>query len=286
VFKDFSAWFAAWFGCDVALATGWETVYPVLALDHCRARVYLIQDHEPEFFPTSAERLWAERTYAADLHPIAASSWLARLVEERVGAPVSRFDFGVDHDVYRPLDVERRDDTVIFYCRTVTPRRGAPLGLLALAELHRRRPKSRFVLYGDPLPAKAPFPCMHLGIATPVQLARAYAEATVGLSLSLTNHSLVPQEMLACGLPCVEVAGGAFDGLHGDAEPLLLVHPDPVELADALERLLDDPAERERRARGGIEAVRGRTWERASVQVEQALRKALRLREDAAGFVA
>ena len=282
VFKGF----ADWFGCDVALATGWETAYAVLGLDHCRARAYLVQDYEPEFFASSAQRLWAEQTYCADLHPIAASSWLAEVVEARTGFPASRFDHGVDHDVYRPLDLERRDDTVIFYCRDVTPRRGVPLGLLALAELHRRRPRTRFVLFGDQEPPKTPFAYEHLGIATPVQLAHAYATATVGLSLSLTNCSLVPQEMLACGLPCVEIAGRSFEARYGDDGPLLLVPPDPVVLADALEHLLDNPAERERRAHACIGFVSERTWDRAAAQVEAALRTALRLREDAGGSAA
>ncbi|HEY3190478.1 MAG TPA: hypothetical protein VGJ70_23505, partial [Solirubrobacteraceae bacterium] len=37
----------AWQGADVALATGWQTVPPVLRLGGARARAYLVQDHEP-----------------------------------------------------------------------------------------------------------------------------------------------------------------------------------------------------------------------------------------------
>ena len=42
----------------------------------CRARAYLVHDHEPEFFGTSVERRWAERTYHEDLYPISSSAWL------------------------------------------------------------------------------------------------------------------------------------------------------------------------------------------------------------------
>ena len=55
--------FDQWHGADVVVATGWQTVYPVLELDGVRARAYLINDHEPEFFATSVESEWAERTY-------------------------------------------------------------------------------------------------------------------------------------------------------------------------------------------------------------------------------
>ena len=96
VFKGFDAWY----GADVVLATGWDTVYAVLGLEHCRARAYLVQDHEPEFFATSAESVFAERTYGQGLHCITASPWLRDLVAA-YGAHASAFRLGVDQDVYR-----------------------------------------------------------------------------------------------------------------------------------------------------------------------------------------
>ncbi len=273
--------FADWHGADVVIATGWETVHPVLRLDHCRARAYLVQDHEPEFFGTSAQRLWAQETYDHDLLAIAASPWLAELVTRGRGRPARHFDLAVDHAVYRPQPVVPRTDTVVFYARAATWRRAVPLGVLALAELQRRRPGLRFVLFGDELPAAAPFAYEDLGVAAAAQLARVYAEATVGLCLSLTNCSLIPLEMLACGLPVVELAGRGWDGAGEDRAPLELAAADPVAIADALERLLDDPALRARRREAGIAYVAPRTWERAADQVEQALRDALRARERA-----
>jgi glycosyltransferase involved in cell wall biosynthesis len=168
---------------------------------------------------------------------------------------------------------------VIFYAREVTPRRAVPLGILALEELHRRRPNTRFVLAGGSVPAQASFSYDHLGVVSPAELAREYASATVGLCLSLTNHSLIPHEMLACGLPCVELAGRSLDGIHGPNGPLALVAPEPLAIADALERLLDDPAERAWRSEAGVSAVAHRDWDTASRQLEAALREILGRRE-------
>ncbi len=39
---------------DVAIATEWNTAFPVRDLPNCREKAYLVQDHEPEFFATSA----------------------------------------------------------------------------------------------------------------------------------------------------------------------------------------------------------------------------------------
>lgn len=271
VFKGFDEWY----GADVALATGWDTVYAVQRLPDCRARAYLVQDHEPEFFATSAQAVFAERTYAEGLYCIAASPWLLDLVTRRYGGRGVTFQLGVDAATYHPRSVERRRDTVVFYARDSTPRRAVPLGLLALQELKRRRPEVRVVLFGNDQPIKAPFEYEDLGIATPAELSWAYSEARVGLSLSLTNYSLIPQEMLACGLPCVELAGRSIESVFGSDGPIELSPADPVALADGIERLLDDPSLWERRSRDGLEFVAEHTWERATTEVEWGLREAL-----------
>jgi glycosyltransferase involved in cell wall biosynthesis len=269
------AGFERWSAVDVVVATGWQTVPRVLLLEHARARAYLVLDHEPEFYATSAERAWAAWTYAQGLHAIAASAWLAGLVRERYGATAGSFEFGIDHDTYRPQDVRRRDDRILFYARAVTARRAVPLGLLALAELHRRRPGVAIALFGETRPLRPGFPVENLGVLEPAALARAYGEATVGVVLSMTNPSLIGPEMLACGLPVVELDAEAMRAGFGAGGPLLLAPLDPVGLADAIEELLDDPAQRARRAQQGVQLAAGRVWSAAAARIEAELREAL-----------
>lgn len=271
--------FDDWHGADVAIATGWQTVHPTLLLDQCRARAYLVNDHEPEFFPTSTESRLAEDTYRRGLHCIAASPWLRDLVAQRYGTSADAFTLGVDHDVYRPLGIPRRRDTVVYYARHSTARRAVPVGLMALAELHRRRPDVRIVLFGTDQPPWTSFPYEHLGVLSQPQLATLYNEATVGLCLSLTNFSLMPKEMLACGLPCVELEGVSAESIFGADGPLALAPLEPQALAARIEQLLDDRDEWERRSRAGVEFVASHTWELATDEVEAGLRHALRERE-------
>lgn len=274
--------FEQWQGADVAIATGWQTVHAMLALDGTRARAYVVNDHEPEFYAASTEQLLAADTYRHGLHCIAASPWLRDLLIERYAASADAFQLGVEHDTYRPLGVGRRRDTVIYYARHATPRRAVPIGLMALAELKRRRPDVRVVLFGTDKPLHAAFPYEHMGVMSPPQLARLYSEATVGLCLSLTNFSLMPKEMLACGLPCVELAGVSAESIFGDdGGPLELATLDPQRLADAMERLLADPELWQRRSREGVEFVSSHTWDHATDEVEAGLRHALREREPA-----
>jgi glycosyltransferase involved in cell wall biosynthesis len=271
--------FEHFYGADVVVATGWQTVPPVLRLEGCRARAYLINDHEPDFYGASVEAEWAEATYRYGLYGIAGSPWLRDLYVERYGGSAGLFQYGVDHAVYRPRPITRRRDTVVFYARHGTPRRGVALGMLALARLHQRRPNLRIVLFGDPDPIRASFPHEHAGVASHEQLSWLFSEATVGMSLSMTNYSLVPQEMLACGLPTVDLDRPSPRSVFGPDGPVALAAFDDEAIADVIERLLDDEAERERRSRQGIGFVRDHTWDAAAEQVERELRNALHMRE-------
>jgi len=267
----------AWRGADVVLGTGWQTVARAMLLPGCRGRAYLVQDHEPDFYASSAEALWAAQTYAMGLHCIAASPWLAAMLQERYGARASHFDLAVDHAIYRPAPdgAVAAEPLVAFYARAVTPRRAVPLGLLALEELSRRRPGVGVALYGEDRPLPAPFEHRALGVLGARALADLYTRASVGVVLSLTNPSLIGLEMMACGLPCVELASESMLATFGREGPLTLAEPDALALCGAIESLLDDPALRARASVGGLELMAARTWEHAAMQVEHGLREAL-----------
>jgi glycosyltransferase involved in cell wall biosynthesis len=274
VFREFDQWY----GADVVVATGWQTVYPVIELPGCRARAYMVNDHEPEFFPTSVEHEWAERTYGLGLYGIVGSPWLHDLYVNRYGGEAGTFQYGVDENVYFPRPVTRRRDTVVAYARVITPRRAVELAFLGLAELRRRRPDVRIVLFGNSTPPYAPFDYEDAGVAGHEDLAWLFSEATAGLCLSLTNYSLVPREMLACGLPCVELDRPSTRSVFGPDGPVTLAAFGADAIADGLERLLDDEAEWERRSRLGRELVHGHSWDASAEQVERELRNALRVR--------
>ena len=267
--------FEDWHGADVTFATGWQTAYPLWTLPDCKLKAYLVQDYEPDFFSASAERLWAEETYRMGYACVAASPWLADVLRERYGATADVFELGVDLDTYRALDVPRRDDTVVFYARRSTPRRATELGLLALDELVRRRPGLRVVLYGDTKPPRAPFPHEFGGVLDADSLARLYNEATAGLVISLTNYSRMPKEMMACGLPVVDVNHPSVLSAFRGEDVIEVAEPDFVSIADRLDALLADRQRRRTLSAAAQAFVSGMTWTAAAGQVEAAVRARL-----------
>ncbi|HEY8303182.1 MAG TPA: glycosyltransferase family 4 protein [Solirubrobacteraceae bacterium] len=269
---DLHVGFEDWSGADVALATGWQTVARALLLPDVKARAYLVQDHEPDFYPSSAERLFAENTYRQGLHCIAASPWLAELLRTRYGASANHLDLAVDHGVYMPTGEPKLENMVAFYARAVTPRRAVPLGLLALAELSRRRPEVEIALFGEDRPLNVPFRHTNLGVLPTSELASLYSRATLGMVFSLTNPSLIGLEMMACGLPCVELASESMLVTFGADGPPALVEAEPLALCAALERLLDNAPLRAQLSAAGPATVNGRTWRRAAGQLCDGLR--------------
>jgi glycosyltransferase involved in cell wall biosynthesis len=256
---------------DVVVATGWQTVARVRTLA-AAGRAYLVQDHEPEFFGTSVQRAWAEDSYRHDLYPITAGQWLADTMGDVYGLPATSFDLGIDGERYRPQpSIARRDDVVVAYARSTTPRRGVPVALAALAELHRRRPSTEMWLFGHGGAPGVDFPYKNLGVVPEAGLPPVYAEATAGLVLSMTNYSLVAQEMLSCGLPCVELDAPSVVKAFGRDGPVDFAPLDPIAIADVLERMLSDPQLRADRARQGETLRAQRTWDHAAEQVEAGL---------------
>jgi glycosyltransferase involved in cell wall biosynthesis len=261
-------------GADICVATESWTAFPVRDLPNCREKVYLVQDHEEEFYATSAESLWAAETYRMGLRCIAYTPWMADILEQRYGQEARWFECGTDLETFTYADdSQRAPGMVAVYARSETDRRAVPLAMAGLATLADRRPDLHPVLFGSRQRQRLPFQADNLGVVAPKRLAELYRRASAGVVLSLTTHSLVAQEMMASGLPVVELEGdnvGSALGASGEIAVLSRRTPDAI--ADALEHLLDERAEASAMALRARQFVETRTWERAGDQVEDAMR--------------
>jgi glycosyltransferase involved in cell wall biosynthesis len=260
-------------GADIAIATEWRTAFPVRDLPGCREKVYVVQDDEPQFYATSSQSIWAEESYRMGYRCIAYTPWMADILRGQWGLEAHYFECGTDTDIYEfASDEAREHGLVVVYARRETERRAVELALAGLATAFERRPSLRVVAFGSNLGVTAPFPLEDRGVRPPVELAELYRRAGVGLVFSLTTHSLVAHEMMASGLPVVELEGENVSSALGRSGELVeLAEPTPDAIADAVERLLDD---RERAAAMAARArafVEERTWERAGDQLETAL---------------
>jgi hypothetical protein len=116
-----------------------------------------------------------------------------------------------------------------------------------------------------------PVKVTHAGVLEAEALAQIYQTSKAGLVLSGTNYSLVPNEMMACGLPVVDI-----DAIHTrlsyTPNTAVLAQPNPEALAGALSQLLNDDALYERVTSKGLTATKNLTWDQSNTIVENFIR--------------
>ena len=101
-------------------------------------------------------------------------------------------------NIYNTDNKQTRKHTIAFYARRSTPRRLYELGVLALRELFDLGDYFELITFGEEdLPNLGlPVKVCHKGILSSNELASLYKQCTIGLVLSGTNYSLVPNEMM------------------------------------------------------------------------------------------
>lgn len=257
---------------DAVVATAWPTAYALRASGAAGVPFYLVQDHEPSFYPVSSDAVLAEQSYGFGFYGITAGRWLATVLEREHAMPCTAFDLGVDLDCYRPPapGAAALREGVVFYARPDTPRRGYELGMAALALVTAQRPGTTIHLVGQELAIRDPgFAFVGHGHCTPSELAGIYQGCAAGLVLSLTNLSLLPAELLATG--CIPVMNDGENVRASFDNPWArLAAPRPDALAAAIVGVLDEQIEPSVRAEVAA-SVAASDWTHVADRLELAI---------------
>lgn len=245
---------------DIAFATAWFTAKIVRDMPEHIKKVYFIQDFEALFNPMGDGYLMALNSYCYGLHPISIGHWLAYKMETEYSNPAQCFDFCADHKIYRNLNTER-ENAICFVYQPDKPRRCNIIGIEALGIVKYLRPDVKIYLYGSKEKGNVWFEHENLGIISLEKCNELYNKCRVGLCISSSNPSRVPFEMMAAGLPVVELymENNLFDMPDNC---VLLAHHTPESLAEAIIRLLDDKSLRDKMSANGIEYMKDKTLEK------------------------
>ncbi len=257
---------------DVVIATDCWTAFPCAQMTGFKKRFYFVQDYEPLFHPVGDLYYTALSTYQFGFTALCAGKWLEAIASSH-GMETYRWDLAVDHDVYRP-DQGRRNSTtpeIAFYARKYTPRRLVGMGMAALDILAESKERFHITFFGEDLEIGAknyPYTC--LGVADSADLADLYNRATIGLVMSGTNYSLVPLEMMACGLPVVDIDVESTRAAYPE-DCAALAAPNPVAIAKTLKALLASPKRRAELAGRAQKFAGGLDWRSSVSAVERAI---------------
>ena len=258
---------------DAVFATGWETAYPVLNDPSKARRFYFVQDFEPLFYPVGSEYILAENTYRFKFFGITAGNWLATKLKNDYGMQTQHYDFGSEDELYSYKNSKKRKE-IFFYARPVTARRGFELGIMALEIVAKALPDYTITLAGwDVSNYNIPFKYQNLKTLPLEALNDVYNNCAAALVVSLTNMSLLPLELLACGtIPVVNK--GQNNEMVSQNPYIHYADPSPAALAEAIITTVQrkDIVEYGKKA---SQSVKSSSWSKAGEIVESTLIKEL-----------
>lgn len=173
---------------------------------------------------------------------------------------------GVDTRTFRPLEIAKRTNEILFVGNSDDQNKGARY-LIEAVKILDGRGIDFHLTFKDRLNAQM-VPRMlrdlglehrvtFLGRQTVDELVRLYNQAQVLVSPSLyEGFGLPAAEAMACGTPVIATTAGAFPEVIADGETGVLVQPgDARALADAIASLLRDPARRASMGAAGVRRI-------------------------------
>ena len=223
---------------DIIFATAWFTAKVVRDCNSSAVKAYFIQDFEALFNPMGDGYILACNSYGYGLKPVTIGRWLSHKMQTEYHTPSRYFDFCADRRIYRPLPEAKKEHAICFVYQPDKPRRCSVLGIEALGIVKFLRPDVKIYLYGSNIKGNVWFEHENLGIIPLEKCNALYNKCEVGLCISSSNPSRIPFEMMAAGLPVVDLymENNFYDMPN---EGVRLAHTTPESIAQALIEILD-----------------------------------------------
>ena len=223
---------------DIIFATAWFTAKVVRDCNSKAVKAYFIQDFEALFNPMGDGYILACNSYGYGLKPVTIGRWLSHKMQTEYRTPSRYFDFCADRRIYRPLPDTKKEHAICFVYQPDKPRRCSVLGIEALGIVKFLRPDVKIYLYGSNIKGNVWFEHENLGIIPLEKCNALYNQCEVGLCISSSNPSRIPFEMMAAGLPVVDLymENNFYDMPN---EGVRLAHTTPESIAQALIEILD-----------------------------------------------
>lgn len=268
---------------DVVIATSWDSVYYAKKADGYK--MYFVQDYEPFFHMYGEMFLLAQKTYELGLHMVSLGKWNKYMIEKNCDIK-SNLDFITfpyeaseyfekvrDYSEYK----NKREFNIAVYIKD-TGKRAPYLLQHMMVKLKECFKNDNILLnvkyYGENLD----FKCEggeSLGKLNKSQLLDLYQKSDFGMVASLTNISLVPYEMLATGLPLIELSEGTFKYFFPEGCSILTSF-DYNELYGKIKGCIDKPEKLKQMRDKSIEYLETLSWEKTANEFENILKDILK----------
>ena len=241
---------------DIVIATAWNTVDPVIK-SNCKKKLYFVQDYEPYFFPMGDNYVMAENTYKSDISCVTIGKWLTAKLQNEFGLNCSYFDFCADLNVYKPIKSIKKEDAICYVFQPEKPRRCDKIALKALQIVKQIKPEIKIYVYGSKKRIIRNLDVENLGIIPIEDCNKLYNKCKVGICMSASNPSRIPFEMMASGLPVVELYrdNNLYDF---PSDGCLLADTNPEAIASTILEVLDNPKLQKSMSKNGVEYMKNK----------------------------
>ena len=239
---------------DVCVATAYNSA-PIVNRIDCKKKMYFIQDFEPYFFPIGTDYITAENTYKYGFYGITIGKWLSHKMRDEFNLKTSYFHFCADLNVYKKLDNVKKEDSICFIFQPDKPRRCDIIALKALQLVKEEKPNIKIYTYGSIKRNINNLDVEQLGIIPIEECNELYNKCRVGICMSASNPSRIPFEMMAAGLPVVELYrdNNLYDFPDGG---VMLSDSTPSAIATSILNILDDEKLQEKMSKEGIKFMK------------------------------
>jgi hypothetical protein len=194
-------------GSDLQIATLFDTA-DYVAKSNIKKKAYFVQDLEYTFMPMNYNWLKAEKSYRLGLKCITIGKWLEKTITQRYNADARSIHFGVDLDTYRRDYNCAKEKAICILFQPDKARRLEGLIVEALKTLSDIMPEVTIYLYGSNQNSNI-LPDLpnvrNLKLISVPDCFKLYNKCQLGVCFSPTNPSRIPFEMMACGLPCLDI---------------------------------------------------------------------------------
>ena len=240
---------------QIGIATLFLTV-PYVRDSSCKEKFYFVQDFEPLFEPMGDTRIQALQSYKQGLTPVTIGNWLASKLQDQFSTTAYITSFCANSSTYSDKH-ETRAKSICMLLQPEKPRRCSELVLETARLISACRPDISIYLYGSNVRPPEIDSVTHMKVLSKQQCCDLYNTCSAGLCISSSNPSRIPFEMMACGLPVVDIfAENNLYDFPNDAA--LLADPSPDALAAALLKIVDTPKLQEQMSAAGKAFMRTR----------------------------
>lgn len=253
---------------DIWIATLWETAYLIKNLPGYK--MYFVQDYEPYFYPYGDRSQLAKRSYQLGLHMVSLGSWCAEMVRQQceLDSPLDQINFPVDvnHYQYHHRNFQeypgKKELNLAVYTKFNSPRR-APINIQLLLynteKLLAQKNIKLNISYFGTIKTEKFINGKNLGKLNKEQLRELYYNADFGIAPSMTNFSLVPFEMMSCGLPFLDFEEGTGKDFIPD-DCCYYTKFNEYDLSHLFEEICNEPTKLERKTKNAKSYLTQITW--------------------------